>query len=131
MSFLREQLNCNWSVVLPINLRKRNRLPSNLDEAIQNNELVLVQPSHEPGDVLEALLDSNHDWIVIASTTAWDQPHRWALLQRQLVQQPDHDVFPGDPVAVRRHWWLKQGANMKAVRDYQHEPIQLSPIANA
>ena len=131
LDFLREQLNCNWSVVFPINLRQRNLLPNNLDEAIQNNELILVQPSHEPGDALEALLDSDHDWIVVASTTAWDQPHRWALLQRQLIQQPDRDVFPGDPVAVRRHWWLKQGASMKALREYQHEPIQFSTISNA
>ena len=131
LDFLREQLNCNWSVVLPINLQERNLLPNNLDGAIQNNELVLVKASREPGDVLEALLDSDHDWLVVASTTAWDQPHRWALLQRQLIQQPDRDVFPGDPVAVRRHWWLRQGANMKAVHDYQHEPIQRSPVTNA
>ena len=131
LAFLREQLNCNWSVVLPINLRERNLLPKNLDEAIKNNELVLVKSSPDPGDVLEALLDSDHDWLVVASKAAWDQPHRWALLQRQLIQQPDRDVFPGDPVTVRRRWWLKQGASMKALHKYQHDPIQLSPILNA
>lgn len=129
--FLRGQLTCNWSIILPLQTRARNQLPKNFNDAIRKDELKIVNPSSQPGDILESLLTIDHDWIVVASATAWKQPHRWALLLRQLIQQPDHDLFSGDPVAVRRHWWLRQGANLNLVHQNQYEPIQISSISNA
>ena len=131
LQFLRENLACNWCIVLPLHIQKRNQIPNHLYEAIHTNELVLVKPNDQPGDILESLISIDHDWIVAASASAWKQPHRWALLLRNLIQQPDHDLLPGDPVAVRRHWWLRHGANLKLVREYQYEPIQISSISNA
>ena len=131
LDLLRKHLTCEWSIILSTDIKNRHLISKNFDEAINNNELTLVNSSDETGDVLEMLLNSDHDWIVVVSQATWAQPHRWALLQRQLIQQPDRDVLPGDPVAVRRHWWLKQGGDMKNVIGYQYEPIQISPISSS
>ena len=130
LHFLRDQLTCNWSIVLPLHIRLRHQIPKNLNEAIQKNRLKIVNPSTQPGDILKPLININHDWVVVASATAWNQPHRWALLLRHLVQLPNQDLIPGDPVAVRRHWWLRRGANLKVVQKHQYEPIQISSISN-
>ena len=127
LQFLQEQLSCNWSIILPLHFRRMNKLPENLRESIQKNRLKIIRTSSQHGDVLESLLNIDHDWIAVASPTAWNQPNRWALLERKIIRQPDRHLFSGDPVVIRRHWWLKQGGERDLVHKNNHEPIQLSP----
>tara|TARA_B100000925_G_scaffold264991_1_gene223861 strand:+ start:34 stop:1296 length:1263 start_codon:yes stop_codon:yes gene_type:complete len=127
LNILRAHLNCNWSVLLPLDLRSRSELSLKLLKAINNGELKLTRPALETDSVLEPILSSDHDWITIASSKILDQPHRWVLILRQLIYHPERNIISGDPVVVRRHWWLQQGAHMKTIQEHHFEPVQISP----
>ena len=54
------------------------------------------------------------------------QPHRWALTQRLLIREPQREMFPGDPVVVRRDWWIKRGGHLQSVLNQHHEQVYQS-----
>ena len=78
---------------------------------------------------MPALLAHSADWIIPASSGLWAQPHRWAMIQRMLVRQPERDLFAGDPVVVRRHWWLRRGGHQRVLQRHQPEQVWITPQA--
>ena len=131
LQLLRQHLQCRWTLLLPVALHHWPALQHSHGKAIDAGELELVQPSQDADDALPALLASSADWIIPASPGLWTQPHRWALIQRQLIRQPDRNVFAGDTVVVRRHWWLRRGGHQRVLQSHQHDQIWIKPRAMA
>ncbi|CRY91207.1 rhamnan synthesis F family protein [Synechococcus sp. WH 8103] len=131
LQLLRQHLHCRWTLLLPVELRHWPELQHRHSEAIDAGELLLIQPAQEADDALPALLASSADWIVRASPGLWTQPHRWALIQRQLIRQPERNVFAGDSVVVRRHWWLQRGGHQRVLKSHQHDQVWIKPRAMA
>ena len=65
-------------------------------DAIADGHLQLVPPDEAAGDVFSALLACQEDWIVLATASLWHQPHRLAMVQRQLIREPQRDLQHGD-----------------------------------
>ena len=124
---LKRQLHCRWTLLLPVDFKHWSQLQKQHAEAIAAGQLQLVQPSRKSDNVLPSLLATNHHWVVLASTALWTQPHRWALIQRLLTREPQREVFPGDPVVVRRHWWIKRGGHLQFLWNQHHEQVHQSP----
>ena len=131
LQLLRQHLQCHWTLLLPVALHHWPALQHSHGETIDAGELELIQPSQDADDALPALLASSADWIIPASPGLWTQPHRWALIQRQLIRQPERNVFAGNSVVVRRHWWLRRGGHQRVLQSHQHEQIWIKPRAMA
>ena len=129
LQLLGQHLHCRWTLLLPAALQHWPALQHRHAEAIDAGELLLIQPAQEADDALPALLASSADWIIPASPGLWSQPHRWALIQRQLVRQPERDLFAGDPVVVRRSWWLRRGGRLRVLQSHQHDQVWIKSQA--
>ena len=126
LACLRRRLSCQWTLLLPVPLQHWAALRTNHSEAIAKRQLTLVRQDEDSEDALHSLLACRCDWIVVETTALWQQPHRFALLQRQLIRQPQRDLFPGDPVVVRREWWLRRGGHHRALRGQHYEHIWIN-----
>ena len=131
LQLLRQHLQCRWTLLLPVPLHHWPDIQHRHAEAIAAGELLLVQPTQDPGDALPALLASTSDWIVPATPGSWKHPHHWAMIQRQLIRQPDRNVLAGDTVVVRRHWWLQRGGHQRVLHSHQHDQVWIKPRAMA
>ena len=129
LEWLRDQLCCHWTLILPVAPSFWPELQDNHAEDIADGILQLVPPDEDAGDALSALLACQRDWIVLAASSLWHQPHRLAMVQRQLIRAPQRDLFPGEPVVVRREWWLRRGAHRHTLGKHQHEQVWLRAAA--
>ena len=129
LELLRDNLQCRWTLLIPASLRESPHLQRKHAEAIAAGELQLIPSAHDPEDAMPALLAHSADWIIPASPGLWAHPHRWALIQRLLVRQPERNLFAGDPVVVRRHWWLRRGGHQRVLQSHQHEQVWITPQA--
>ena len=129
LQLLRQHLHCRWTLLLPAALQHWPALQQSQAEAIDAGELLLIQPAQEADDALPSLLASSADWIIPASKALWSHPHRWAMIQRQLVRQPERDLFAGDPVVVRRSWWLRRGGRLRVLQSHHHDQVWIKPQA--
>ena len=129
LEWLGVQLCCRWMLILPVAPSHWPELQDTHADAIADGHLQLVPPDEAAGDVFSALLACQEDWIVLATASLWHQPHRLAMVQRQLIREPQRDLFPGDPVVVRRQWWLRRGAHRRLLGRHQHEQVWLRAAA--
>jgi hypothetical protein len=126
LAVLRRRLCCEWTLLLPVPLKHWAGLRIEHAEAIAKGDLTLVQADDDPDNALSSLLACQSDWVVLETAALWKQPHRFALLLRQLIRQPQRDLHPGDPVVVRRHWWLRRGGHHRALRGQHHEQVWIN-----
>jgi len=129
LEWLRSQMCCHWTLILPVAPSLWPELQDTHKEAIAEGKLQLVSPDEEAGDALSALLACQCNWIVLTSSSLWHQPHRLAMVHRQLIREPQRDLFPGDPVVVRREWWLRRGAHRRTIGKHQREQVWLKAAA--
>ena len=93
LSVLQRHLRCRWTLLLPVDFKHWSQLQNQHAEAIDTGKLQLVQPSTESDNVLPSLLATQHHWVVLTSNALWTQPHRWTLIQRLLIREPQREVF--------------------------------------
>ena len=129
LEWLSDQLCCHWTLILPVAHSLWPELQDTHAQAIADGNLQLVLPDEDDRDALSTLMACKRDWIVLAATSLWHQPHRLVMVQRKLIREPQRDLFPGEPVVVRRLWWLRRGALRHTLDKHQHEQVWLSAAA--
>ena len=129
LQLLRQHLQCRWTLLLPVALRHWPELQHNHAEAIAAGDPAVDPTSPGPRRCIARRWPARRIGSLQQHQGLWDHPHHWALIQRQLIRQLDRNVLAGNPVVVRRHWWLRAGGHQRVLQSHQHDQVWIKSRA--